>query len=209
MTGTENANTPDQWLIRTADNKITGPFTRREVCQFIQQGKLQANDEVCRANNFWFYLHEHQEIRDQLGMELPKELCPTTEESTQTETDVELSEPTDPEIDIESTRVASMGTAGTVRGAVRPRDAQTLPEFDETFEDVGENTAVMSNRAFRDYRQPGTGPQPQSAAPLSAPVVRGGMSVERSKVVQILILVMMIGALALLFFVIRRLQSQA
>src|ERR1700751_5995740 len=117
MTGTENANMPDQWLIRTAENQITGPFTRSEVCQFIQQGMLQANDEVCRANNYWFYLHEHQEIRAQLGMELPKELYPEAEESTQTETDVELSEATDPEIDLASVRVAAMGTAGTIRGA--------------------------------------------------------------------------------------------
>src|ERR1700757_70700 len=103
MSGTEHANSPDQWLIRTAENQISGPYTRNEVCQLIQQGRLHANDEVCHANTYWFYLHEHQEIRNQLGMELPKELYPEAEDATQTETDTEISDPTDPELDLSAT----------------------------------------------------------------------------------------------------------
>lgn len=208
------SNSPDQWLIRTAENRILGPYTRNEVCQFIEQGRLQLNDEVCNANQYWFYLHEHEEIRHQLGIELPKELYPAAEESTQTETDTDINETTDPEIDLTATRVASMSTmssASAVRGAIRPapsqsKDSQPLPELVEPPGDAGDNTAMLSNRAYRDYRKSNGTNHPSPIQP-AAPVVRG-IGVEKSRLMQFLILLMTIGAVGLLFLVIRLLQNQ-
>ncbi len=62
----------DEWLTRTSHNQITGPFTQAEICQKIQKGELKLQDEVCAANGYWFYLHESEEVRQQLGVQVPR-----------------------------------------------------------------------------------------------------------------------------------------
>lgn len=198
-----SGNVPDQWLIRTAENQITGPFTRHEVCQFIQQGKLQANDEVCQANTYWFFLHEHEEIRKQLGIDLPKELYLQAEDSTQTQTDTEIVDATDPELQIGSTQISSMTTLGSIRTA-RNKETQAVPELAQPLDEVGENTAVMSNRAYRDYRQPVASTPSPVLAPV--PVVRGG--VDKSRLVKFFMYFMITGAMAILIFVIKLLHDR-
>jgi hypothetical protein len=58
----------DLWLLRTADNRLDGPYTKAELCQLIEAGELGPQDEVCRANHYWISLHEQQEVMDQLGI---------------------------------------------------------------------------------------------------------------------------------------------
>src|SRR5689334_19631050 len=61
----------DQWLIRTAQNKIVGPYSKEQVCKLILEGQLSVQDEVCQANNYWIYLYEKDEVLKQLGIEVP------------------------------------------------------------------------------------------------------------------------------------------
>ena len=181
-----NAQPSDQWLIRTAENLISGPYTRQQICEFIEQGQLQLNDEVCHANTYWFYLHEHDEIRKQLGIELPKELYAGAEESTVTETDTEI---TDPGVEPGGTRVAAMGAMGQVRGGTvrsvsRQRESREseIPDLPQSTDELGENTAVMSNRAFRDFRQkkkPVTQEARSLGIPAGEPMVTGPTPVVR------------------------------
>jgi hypothetical protein len=197
-----SANSSDQWLIRTAENQISGPFTRDQVCQFIQQGKLQLNDEVCHSNTYWVYLHEHDEIKKQLGVEVPRQLYANAQEATLTQTDTDV-ERTDPGLEPLGSRAAAMG---------RKREIEQVPELSEAFEDAGEDTAeytaVMSNRAFRDFRQKKkSGQTPVSEIPTpSAPAPARRNLVERSKVAHFLTYLMMAGAVALLIIVIKMLQ---
>jgi len=79
---------PDQWLVRTRDNKILGPMSRAEICQLIFTHRLGIEDEVCRASFYWFYLHEHKELSAQLGIHLPRQPRDDDEEVTETETAV-------------------------------------------------------------------------------------------------------------------------
>jgi hypothetical protein len=215
-----NAQSPDQWLVRTAENRISGPYSRQQIRELIERGQLQLNDEVCQANTYWFYLHEHDEIRKQLGMELPKELYANPEEATQTEeTDTEI---TDPNMQLGGTRVAQMGQmprqSGTIRSAARARDGDRresghedkIPELSHTAEELGENTAVMSNRAFRDFRQ-NKKPEAQTA-PSQAPVqsqAQAQMPIERSKLLQWTMYLMIVAAGGLLAFVIKLLREHA
>lgn len=92
-----NSSSPDQWLIRTSTNRISRPLTRQQVCELIEKGQLHSNDEVCHANHYWFYLNEHEEIKNQLGIQMTKELFRGAEEETETATEFEL-EDTDPEL---------------------------------------------------------------------------------------------------------------
>jgi hypothetical protein len=61
----------DQWLVRTHQNQLTGPFPKDEVLRLIREGALGLQDEVCQANHYWITLHEREEVMAQLGIEPP------------------------------------------------------------------------------------------------------------------------------------------
>jgi hypothetical protein len=83
----------DEWLIRTEDNWIAGPYPAQQICEMILEGRLGVQDEVCAANHYWVYLHEANEIRAQLGVELPRVVESSAEEVTETETAILHEEP--------------------------------------------------------------------------------------------------------------------
>jgi hypothetical protein len=60
----------NEWLVRTAQNIIVGPYSKDEVCRLIEDGTLGLYDEVCPANGYWFYLHERNEVLERLGIEI-------------------------------------------------------------------------------------------------------------------------------------------
>jgi hypothetical protein len=62
------------WLIRTQENQIVGPFSRDRVLEIIQTGTLTFRDELCRANEEWFFLNETDEVRQRLGRDVPEML---------------------------------------------------------------------------------------------------------------------------------------
>jgi hypothetical protein len=116
----------NEWLVRTAQNQITGPFSKDVVCKMIQEGKLGIEDEVCPANGYWIYLYEREEVKRQLGIEAPKApLVRSDEEVTETETATEM-----------------------------PTESQELvspySKIDESaIEQIGEQTGVLTTRAMR------------------------------------------------------------
>lgn len=88
----------DQWLVRTAGNRIEGPFTREQVIGLIRDRKLGLQDEICQANQYWIFLHEHHEIQRQLGIQIPRTKGVHSgfegdDETTETQTEVPLNSP--------------------------------------------------------------------------------------------------------------------
>jgi hypothetical protein len=75
----------DQWLIRTSQNLVAGPYTREQVCQLIRDGQLGLQDEFCAANGYWIYVHEREEVKRVLGVDVPRG-APTDDEITETQT---------------------------------------------------------------------------------------------------------------------------
>lgn len=61
-----------EWLVRTAENQIAGPYTAQQVREFIAEEKINRHDEICQANAYWIYLHEGDELWDQLNVRLPR-----------------------------------------------------------------------------------------------------------------------------------------
>ena len=80
-----------EWLIRTAQNQIIGPLSRAELCTRIQSGKLNLQDEICPANGYWIFLHEHSEVLRLLGLTMKPGVDhdEVTQTQTQTETQTE------------------------------------------------------------------------------------------------------------------------
>lgn len=76
----------DEWLTRTAQNTLAGPFTKQEIIQKVMSGQLALQDEVCRANEYWFYLHEAEEVAKYLGIQVPRPKVEKDAERTNTET---------------------------------------------------------------------------------------------------------------------------
>jgi acyl-CoA synthetase (NDP forming) len=137
----------DQWLVRTAKNQLAGPFSREQVRVLIKEGRLSLQDEVCQASGYWIYLHEREEVSAALGADVPETLVASSgEESTVTGTDTEVVEKTDPELD----------------------HARPLPELALNPNDGPDNTAVLSNRAFRQFRMAHS-PQKKPAAVAELP----------------------------------------
>jgi hypothetical protein len=132
----------DQWLVRTADNWIAGPYPVDQICQMIQEGKLTLQDEICLANQYWVYLHEREEVKQFLGIEVPKAHRGVDDEVTETETVMEDG-PTDP------------GISGFLEHA-------SVEGFGESFgkgtggeslgENTSENTAVIHTAALKNLK---------------------------------------------------------
>jgi hypothetical protein len=62
----------EQWLTRTAENWIAGPYSKEQVSQMILDGRLGLQDEICPANGYWIMIHETKEIMDHLGIQVPR-----------------------------------------------------------------------------------------------------------------------------------------
>jgi hypothetical protein len=160
------------WMIRTAENILSGPFTKDQVIQLIQEGKLDLTDEVCGSGHYWVFLHEEGEIKSQLGIDLPQSFF-DAEESTQTESDntpaahlvrTAQNNPTGP--------IAAMGTRGSRSPTLSPQapshtghtgdpgapsldDDDNVPELSVPADSIEEQASVLSNRAYRAFRPQG------------------------------------------------------
>ncbi len=72
------------WLVRTHDNKISGPLTADEVRAQVLSRSLALQDELCSSDGYWFFLHEAEELQTQLGVQYPPRA--KDREATDTET---------------------------------------------------------------------------------------------------------------------------
>jgi hypothetical protein len=74
------------FLIRTKENRISGPFPKDVILERMQSGELREMDEVCPASGYWIYLHERDESMRMLGVALARSED-FHEESTETDTE--------------------------------------------------------------------------------------------------------------------------
>jgi hypothetical protein len=139
-----------QWLIRTADNLVAGPYSRDQVCQLIRDGQLGLQDEVCPANGYWIFLHEREEVKKFLAIEVPKAAGAGGDEED-TETEIAKSDRTDPGV----ARPAPVAARSAEEGVPLP---ELAPQPTVTQE---EQTAMLSNAALKRF-------QPKKAAPQKA-----------------------------------------
>jgi hypothetical protein len=135
-TGVFQMTPMDKWLVRTEKNQILGPFSAEKVRQMILQGSLNAQDEVCQANTYWFYLHEADEVQKQLNVQVPRSTL-VEEKGEQTETAIDLRISRDIQVSQNQAAAPENHEGG-----------ELIPDLDGH---LTEETAVLNNRALRQF----------------------------------------------------------
>ena len=147
----------EKWLVRTEKNQITGPLSRESVQKLIQEGQLGFQDEVCRNDSYWIYLHEADEVQKQLGLIVPRTKT-LEEDDEETETEI-LS------VGFVSSAEGTSDSSEAESLALAPEQEAEIPDLGES---VGEETSALSNRAFRQIKARKE-PVPQSRATDTVP----------------------------------------
>ncbi|MFG1503451.1 hypothetical protein [Halobacteriovorax sp. ZH5_bin.2] len=70
------------WLIRTKSNKILGPLSKQKVIEFVQDGTLTDEDEICSGNGYWFWIKEEDLLNRYLFGEEEQNFNPVSEAKT-------------------------------------------------------------------------------------------------------------------------------
>ncbi|MEW6056535.1 MAG: hypothetical protein AB1540_07955 [Bdellovibrionota bacterium] len=65
-----------QWLIRKAEHgaasnlyTLLGPYWTDQIKSMIEQGMLEADDELCAEQGYWFALHEVTEVKNHFKLD--------------------------------------------------------------------------------------------------------------------------------------------
>lgn len=56
-----------EWLIRTRDNKILGPVSKKKIQDFLDKKILLPDDEICKGNTDWIWIRERDLLDKLLG----------------------------------------------------------------------------------------------------------------------------------------------
>jgi hypothetical protein len=116
-----------RYLIRTKENRISGPFTKEVILERMQSGELREMDEVCPADGYWIYLHERDESMKMLGVALARS-DEFHEEAT--ETDTETVTATQPVVApyVPAATAHEPATSAAAPGTHETRPARPAPE---------------------------------------------------------------------------------
>ncbi len=91
-------------------------MSQEALIESIQQGRLGLQDEICAENQYWFYLHETEELKSHLGIVLPRRPKKLDDEDTltQTQTETQTQTVTEPIYYQSARRAESESGAGMV-----------------------------------------------------------------------------------------------
>lgn len=123
----------DQWLVRTSENIIAGPYSTEQIKNLIRERKLCHQDEICQGNSYWFYLYEQNEVHKQLGLTMPKNpaLDPDDEE-TQTDTKVVETVPIESDLSVPDLNLDSTDGSTTVMSSKNFKEVLTQKSAQES-----------------------------------------------------------------------------
>lgn len=145
---------PDQWMVRTPQNVLNGPYTQAEIVSLIREGKLSTLDEVCQGNRYWFFLHEAAEVVNQLGTQPPQP--PPSPEDEITETEIRTptggsskTKSLTKELNVPAQQLMDYEEEDT--GAHLKNGPKRTPETDATEAAQALQRAMQSNRHLEDY----------------------------------------------------------
>lgn len=182
----------EQWLVRTAENVIAGPYDKQQVLQLIRQGRLGSQDEVCRANSYWVFLHEHEEVLRHMGREAVQLLLEGSgEDATQTQTQ------TEPGLEREEETLAEQPAPGELEKA----EIELQKSGRATDSGTQEETTAVLNLGRLQYVPLRRKPLPEAAArALGTPGRPLVLSAEEQKAFSWWNVVWLIGVLVFLIF---------
>jgi hypothetical protein len=157
-----------QWLLRKRSDyqsssggnesitpvRVVGPLGLDEVKKLVQAGELEADDELCAENGYWFALHEISEVKKHLGLErIVFKNSLVEDEVTQPDLVDEVTQPdlTPPTTMIKVTRLGPAATAGTSPHFDEPTPPaySTLPTGNAAAQQQNPNSAKIEIRSVR------------------------------------------------------------
>ncbi|MBI2711397.1 MAG: hypothetical protein HYX41_00850 [Bdellovibrio sp.] len=172
----KSTETSDQWLIRTADNWLAGPYLKDQVRKMVLEGKLTLQDEICPANGYWIFLHEYSEVQSALGVQVPKANSgdEVTETQIPTSTKKEKSAGSDPAAAPNQGKSPPAEQEKTITGTIVRKSI-----FEPLLEHVQAQNAKKSNGASEGQAQIQVGPPQREAEEENpnAPPHKGGKAI--------------------------------
>jgi len=67
------------WLIRTKNNHILGPVSKGKVKELLENGSIKADDELCSADGYWFFVKETDLVNKYVKGDFIQEFNPVSE----------------------------------------------------------------------------------------------------------------------------------
>lgn len=115
-------------MVRKAgsDIAVLGPYYTDQVRMMVEQGMLDADDEICPENSYWFAVREVAEVKKQLGLEN----VPLRREQDDELTQPDLEATTDPAFDVQNTgmiKINRQAPQAAVRSTTTPKTITTPP----------------------------------------------------------------------------------
>ncbi len=95
------------WLIRTKNNHILGPVSKKKVLELYHNGSLKPEDEISSGNGYWFFIKEQELIDKYLIGETVQGFNPVSEAHNTLGEMIEEAE-LPPENEIENTQVIDL-----------------------------------------------------------------------------------------------------
>lgn len=95
---TPAGNERASWMVRSASGRLLGPISAEQLREWITSSRLLPEDEICVANGYWIFMHEREEVRAALGIDVPDPPPGARsigdDERTETRTDTGIADPT-------------------------------------------------------------------------------------------------------------------
>lgn len=67
------------WLIRTRNKKLLGPVSKKKICELLDKGSLNGDDELSTGNGYWFWVRERELVDKYVFGDIPQEFNPVSE----------------------------------------------------------------------------------------------------------------------------------
>jgi hypothetical protein len=67
------------WLIRTKNNHILGPVSKKKVRELVVNGSIKGDDEVCSGNGYWIFIREKELVDKYVLGDIGQDFNPVSE----------------------------------------------------------------------------------------------------------------------------------
>lgn len=81
------------WLARTAAHEFLGPTTEAQIREWVIDGKLKPQDEICPSLGYWFSVYEFDEVEKHLGIRTEDLRWANANEATQLHIHTDATDP--------------------------------------------------------------------------------------------------------------------
>lgn len=67
------------WLIRTKNNHILGPISKKKLLELLENENIRQDDELCSGNGYWFKVEERELMDKYVYGDIKQEFDPVSD----------------------------------------------------------------------------------------------------------------------------------